>query len=325
MRGLVFRLCLAAVAAVGLGLNGSAVAQTHPTGPVRIIVGTGPGSSPDVIARVIADHLSKSWKQQVIVENRPGGAGAVAIRAVGNSAPDGLTLYMALASNFISPAETRAKFAFDLSREFVPIGYVGEHPMVIGVSPELGVNTLSEFVALAKSRKGGVNFSAGNNGSMWHLASEWFRSATGAEMTLVHYAGAAQALPDVLGGRVQGIGDAISGLRPAIANGSLKALAVAAEKPLYNFPDIPPVADMIPGFQAMGWFALLAPPGTPDSIASQYSDDLRAVLTDAALKKRYEDLGTYLRPMTGNELAAFIAAQQKLWEPVLAKIGPIRK
>ena len=315
------RLCLAALAAVFVSSAGPAVAQTHPSGPVRIVVGTGPGSSPDVIARVVAEHLARTWKQPVTVENRPGGAGAVAIRAVGNSAPDGLTLYMALASNFIGPAEARAKFAFDIGRQFVPIGYIGEHPGVIGVSPKLGVKTLPEFLELARTQKGGINLAAANNGSIWHLAAEWLRSTSGADMTLVHYPGTPQSLADVLGGRLHGMVDAMSGLRPAIANGSIKALAVAADKPLYNFPDIPIVADTIPGFQALGWFALMAPPGTPVQIADQYSNNLRAVLSEPALKSRYEDLGTYLRPMTGAELQAFIAAQQQLWEPVLNQIA----
>ncbi len=306
----------AALAAMGGGAN----AQSFPTGPVRIIVGTGPGSSPDVICRVIADHLSRIWGQQAVVLNQPGGAGAVAIRAAGNSPPDGHTLYLALASNFIALQDLQTAMPFDVAKDFVPIGYVGEHPMVIAASPSLGVNTLPELIAMLKQRPGEFNAAAGNRGSILHLAAEWLRHATGTQMTLVHYPGAPQALTDILGGRVQLMVDAISGLAGTIRSGSIKALAVASQQRLYNFPDLPTVAETIPGYLAMGWFALLAPPRTPEPIARKISDDLRAVLVQPELKKRFEDLGTYLRPMTPAELAAFIKEQQEMFKPVIAAV-----
>ena len=151
--------------------GGRARAQSFPSGPVKITVAVGPGSSPDVILRVIADHLARLWGQQVVVINQPGGAGAVAIRAVAATPPDGHSLYMALASNFIALPELQTNFPVDVVRDFVPIGYVGEHPMVIAVSAELGVNTLPELIALAKKRKGELNVAAGNRGSILHLTA----------------------------------------------------------------------------------------------------------------------------------------------------------
>ena len=183
----------AALAATG------ARAQGFPNGPVKIVTSVGPGSSPDVCARVLADYLTRLWGQQVIVLNQPGGAGAVAIKAVAPAAPDGHTLYMSLATNFIALPELQKNFPLDVLRDFVPIGYVGDHPMVIAAGKELGVNTLPEFIALAKKRKGELNIAAGNRGSILHLTGEWLRSATGIDVTLVHYPSATQAITDILG------------------------------------------------------------------------------------------------------------------------------
>ena len=304
---------------------GGANAQSFPSGPVKIVVAVGPGSSPDVILRVLAEHLTRLWGQQTIVFNQPGGAGAVAIRSVVSTVPDGHTLYMALASNFIALAELQTNFPVDVVRDFVPIGYVGEHPMVVAASTELGVNTLPELIALAKRRKGELNVAAGNRGSILHLTGEWLRKAAGIDVTLLHYPAASQAIADVLGGRVQVMIDAISSMRGAIDGGKIKPLAVAATKRLYNFPDLPAVAETIPGFEAMGWFALMAPPGTPAPIAQKISDDLRTVLARPELQQRFKDLGTYIRPTTPAELTAFIRDQQRIWRPVIAETAKTMK
>lgn len=312
------RSLLAGAAALTLAA-GAANGQSFPSGPVKIAVAVGPGSSPDVILRVVAEHLSRLWGQQAVVINQPGGAGAVAIRAVAAMPPDGLSLYMALASNFIALPELQANFPVDVVRDYVPIGYVGEHPMVIAASTDLGVNTLPELLALAKKRKGELNIAAGNRGSILHLTAEWLRIAGGIDATLLHYPAASQAIADVLGGRVHIMIDAITSMRGAIDSGKIKPLAVATKKRLYNFPDLPIVADTLPGFEAMGWFALMAPPGTPAPLAAKISADLRTVLARAELQKRFEDLGTYIRPTTPEELTAFIVEQQQIWRPVIAE------
>ena len=298
---------------------GVAQAQGFPSAPVKITVAVGPGSSPDVILRVVGEHLSRLWGEQVVVINQPGGAGSVAIRAVAAQPPNGLSLYMALASNFIALPELQANFPVDVVRDFVPIGFVGGHPMVIAASADLGVGTLPELMALAKKRKGELNVAAGNRGSILHLTSEWLRIAGGIDVTLLHYPAASQAITDVLGGRVHIMVDAITSMKGAIDAGRIKPLAVAAKKRLYNFPDLPVVADTFPGFEAMGWFALMAPPGTPAPLARKIGDDLRKVLAGPELQKRFEDLGTYIRPTTPEELTSFIVEQQQIWRPVIAE------
>ena len=312
------RSFLAVGAALALAATG-ARAQSFPSGPVKIVTSVGPGAAPDVITRLVADHLTRLWGQQVIVLNQPGGAGAVAIKAVAAMPPDGLSLYMALASNFVALPELQANFPVDVVRDFVPIGFVGEHPLVIAAAPSLGVGTLSELIALLKSRPGELNVAAGNRGSIIHLTGEWLRTATATRFTLLHYAGGAQALPDVMGGRVPVTIDAIPSMRGPIDSGHVKPLAVTSKKRLDNFPQIPTVAETIPGFEALGWMALMAPPGTPLAIAKKISDDLRAAQANPELKKRCEELGNYTRPTTPDELTAFIREQQQTWRPVIAE------
>ena len=301
------------------GIAGAARAQSFPSGPVQIVTSVGPGAAPDVITRLLAEHLTRLWGQQVIVLNRPGGAGAVAIKAVAPAAPDGTTLYMSLASNFIALPELQSNFPVDVLRDFVPIGFVGEHPLVIAAAPSLGVNTLPELIAMLKSKPGELNIAAGNRGSIIHLAAEWLRTATGTKFTIVHYQGGAQALPDILGGRVQAAFDAIPSMRGPIDSGQVKPLAVTSKKRLVNFPQIPAVAETIPNYEAMGWMALMAPPGTPQAIAQKISDDVRMVQAQPELKNRLGDLGNYTRPTSPAELTAFIREQIQIWRPVIAE------
>ena len=310
-----------ATAGAFVAAAGKAIAQSYPKGPVKIIVGVGPGSSPDVVCRIIADHLSRLWGQQVIVFNQPGGGGAISIRAAGNSVPDGHTLFMSLASNYVALPELQASFPFDVAHDFVPIGFVGEQPMLIGAIPALGVNTLAEAIALAKRRPGELNIAAGNRGSILHLTAEWLRSRTGIEVTIVNYPALSQALADLLGGRVHFTVDAISGLAGSIRGGTVKALAVAARQRLPNFPEIATASETLPGFVASGWLALVAPPKTPDTIAQKVSDDLRAVLARPEVTQRLHELGSYPRPMSPTELADFIRDQQRIWKPIIATVG----
>jgi tripartite-type tricarboxylate transporter receptor subunit TctC len=296
-------------------------AQSYPNGLVKIIIGVGPGSSADVICRLIADHLSRIWDQQVLVINQPGAGGAIGIRAAGNSAPDGGTLYMSLASNYILLPETQDKLPFNVARDFVPIGFVGDQPLVITAAPLLGVNTLPELIALAKKRPGELTAAAGLAGSALHLTAEWLRIAAKIDFTIVHYPAVPQALADLMGGRIQLTIDSIAGVAGAISGGKLKALAVASAKRLPNFPNLPTAAETLPGFVASGWLALMAPPKMPGAMAEKVSADLRTVLARPDVQIRMQELGTYPAPMSPDELAGFIASQQKTWQPVIAAVG----
>jgi len=319
-RALTRRSLLAAGGAgLALALTSRAGAQSFPSGPVKIINSVGAGGGPDVLTRIVADHLTRLWGQQVIVLNQPGGAGAVAIRATASSPPDGHTLYMSLATNYIALPELQSSVQHDVANDFVPIGFVGAHPMVIAARGDLGVKTLPELIALAKQRKNELNFAAGNRGSILHLTGEWLRSEAGIDVVLLHYASASQAITDVMGGRMHVMIDSMTAMRSAVDSGALRPLAIATRQRQLNYPDLPTVAETIPGFEAMGWLALVAPPGTPAPVAEKISADLRTVLAREDLVKRFGDLGTSIMPTTPGELKVFIDEQIRIWRPVIAK------
>ena len=308
-------------ASILLAMGRHGLAGSYPEARVKFVVGLGPGSGPDVVCRIIAERLSRLWGQPATVLNQPGATGGIAMRTVGTSAPDGYTLLFALSSSFVALPEIQSSFPYNLARDFTPIGFVGQVPMVIAVPPSLGVNTLAEFIAYAKQRPGEVNIAVTNRGGTPHLTAEWLRLATGTEMTAAHYRGAPQALPDIVSGRVQATVDSVPGLKAAVGAGSLKLLAVCSPQRLPNFPDTPTAAETLPGFTAVGWYALMAPPGTPEPVARKASGDLRAVLDQSELRDRLQEIGFYARPMSPTELRDFIGREQELWKPIIAQIG----
>src|SRR6186713_3130197 len=282
------RLLWALVLLASAIVTSAAVAQSYPTAPVKLIVTTGAGGAPDVIARIVAEGLSHRWGQQVFVANHPGAAGSIGMKVAGSSPPDGYTLLFALSSSFVALPEIAKDYPYDLVRDFVSIGFVCEQPMAIAVPPSLGVNTLGELIDHVKKRPGEINVAVLSRGGIPHLTSEWIKLAAGLEWTSINYPGTPAGLSDVMGGRVQVIMDGLPSLAGAVNGGQLKLLAVGAEKRLPNRPETPTIAETLPGIiRALGWFALMGPPGTPEPIARKVSDDLRTVLKDPATIKRF--------------------------------------
>ena len=295
--------------------------QAYPSRYVSVIIQTAPGSAPDVIARIVADRLTHGWGQQVAIINRNGAAGLVAAQAAAAAQPDGYTLYMPTSTALVILPETQAKLPVNFERDFVPIGLISQSPMIIAVSPTLGVNSLEQFIALAKKRPGEMLYAANNRGSFPHLAGEFFRSQSRIDLTFVPYPGAAAGLRDVMGGRVAMIIEGPAALSGAIQAGSIKALAVTSMTRLPNFPDLPTVAETIPGFSVAGWLALMARAGTPDAIVRKVSQDLQTVLKQPAIKEKFETLGVYPRPTSPAEVAEFIRSERQLWKPVIKDVG----
>ena len=313
----------AAVLALGtmVAIAGSpAKADVYPTRPVMLLSPTGAGSGPDVIARIVADRLTKTWGQQVLVVNRPGGGGVIAAQAAAVAPSDGHTLYMPIASTFVVLPETQAKMPLDLARDLVPMGMVGEQPMVITVNPALGINTLAELIARAKGRPGEILFGAAR-GTLPHLMVEMLRGRIGLDLTYIPTS--ARAMQDAIGGTTYVFIESMAALSGPIQGGSLKALAVASSSRLPDFPDLPTVEEAAPGigvFEARGWFALMAPARTPDAIVQKVNRDLRAVLGEPEVKRKLAVLGTYPRPMSPEETAAFIRSEQDLWRPIVKQL-----
>jgi tripartite-type tricarboxylate transporter receptor subunit TctC len=320
------RLAAGAVALPALSrLAGSqawAQAQDYPNKPVRIITHSAPGGSPDALLRLVADRLSQMWGRQVISLNHPGAGGSIAARTAAAAAPDGYTLYMPASSAFVTLPGLQANLPLDVPRDFLPIGFVGEQPFFFCVASSLGVTTLAEFIALAKKRPKDIHYVATGRGTLSHLAGEALQERAGIELLMVPYLGGpAQALSDVIAGRVPLVIDGLPPLAGSLQSGAIKALAVGSAKRLADFPDLPTVAETFPGFSARGWLALVAPVGTPDTIVRKLSDDLRAAVTDPATKTKLETTGNYPNPMTPAELSAFIHAEQQAWKPVLERIA----
>ena len=316
---LLSRRALLATSLALVAVGPAANADDYPTRPVRIIVSTPAGNGPDVIGRIVADNLTRLWGQQVVILNQPGANGAIAMRAAATSAPDGYTLFLSLFSNYITLPEW--KLPFDVARDFAPIGLVSEQPMLVGVTPTLGVNSLQELIAVAKRRPGEINVGIGTpRGFLPHLTAEWLRKATETHMTIVHYPGAAQAITDLIARRVHVVIENLSVFEGPMAGGTLKPLAVASDRRWPTLPELPTAAETIPSFVANGWFALAAPPATPPAMARKINDDLRMVLSRPELKQRFLELGSNTRPMTPDELTSFIRSEQELWRPIVSEI-----
>ena len=312
------------LAAAATFLSFSAEAQTWPSRPVKVIMATAAGSAPDVIARIVTDRLSQMWGQQVLIINRPGAGGLIALQALASSERDGHTLYLPSSSSLVVLPETNAgKMPLNLQRDLVPVGLVGEQPFMIVAGNSLGLSTLPELIARAKSKPGELTYAANFRGSLPNMTGEWFRSRAGIDMTFVSYAGAPQGLQDVIGGRISAMVEGLAVFVGAMESKSIKPLAITSSKRLPNYPELPTVAETLPGFDSRGWFAILALAGTSDDVVRKINGDLRTVLDLPEVKQRFETLATYARPLTPEETGKFILDEQAAWRPVVKQVGVI--
>jgi len=229
-------------------------------------------------------------------------------------------LFFGISSTFVALPVLQPNLPFDVG-QFVPIGFVGEQPMVIAADPALGVSSLKELIALANGRPGGLNCAVTQHGGLAHLTGLLLRQRAKIELTFVHYPGTAQSVNDVVAGRVPMVVDGLPGFLGAIAGGRLKPLAVASVQRLPNFPDLASAAEALGEFAASGWFALMGPPGTPGAIVDKVGKDLNEILASPELKQKLEELGTYPRPMSPHGLEDFIAREQALWKPLVQESG----
>jgi tripartite-type tricarboxylate transporter receptor subunit TctC len=253
-----------------------AQALRYPERPVTIISDAAPGATPDVDTRFIAEGLGKIWGQQVVVLNRTGANGSIAARSASEAAPDGYTLFMPALSTFVALLTVAPNLPLKLPRDFLPIGFTAENPMFVAVNPSLGVNTLPQLIGLARKEPGKVSIAVTGIGRLTHLTGELLQQRADIKLLSVPYtAGPAPALGDVATGRVSMIIEGYSGIAGAVNAGTVKLIAVASPQRLPQFPDLPTVAETIPGFAATGWQVLVAPLGTPEPIIRKVADDLR--------------------------------------------------
>jgi tripartite-type tricarboxylate transporter receptor subunit TctC len=300
-------------------------AGDYPSRPVRLIVDSAPGSAVDTSARIIAEGLSRRWGQQVVTVNQPGGGGAIAVRAAAAAAPDGYTLAMPALSAFVARPGATANLPIHVPGEFVPVGYLTGAPMFITAAPSLGVASLAELIALAKKRPGELAYATNGGGRLTHLTGELLQQRAGIKLLMVPYSGGtARVLTDVMGGRIALLFESYSGVASAVAAGTVRPLAVASHERLALLPDLPTVAETLPGFEAVGWQVLVAPAGTSDAIVHKVNADLTEVLADAEVRTRLAQIGRYERPMSPSETLAFIHREQQRWAPIVEQTMEVR-
>ncbi len=309
------------IASAVLAAAAMASAQEYPAKPVRVISQGAVGGAVDVTARIVADQLARIWNQSVFVDNRPGGGGVVAAQAAAKSAADGYTLFAVAASAFVIAPVTHKNLPYDTEKDFAPIGFIAENPLVVGVAERIPVRTASELIALAAREPGKIEYGANAPGSFPNLTAELFASRANVVFTFVPYKGIAPALQDLMAGRIAMVVEGIGGIAGQLKSGALRPIAVTSAQRLPNYSEIPTLAETLPGFEAIGWFALVAPAGTPASIVSKVSDDLRRAIAQPEVNAKLIELGSNPRPMTPEQLATFIRQERERWAPVVRQMA----
>ena len=295
-------------------------AQTYPSKPVRLIIPFPPGGSNDLVARAVASQLSERLGQSVVVDNRGGGGGTIGMNAAAKSPADGYTLLLVSVG---WPVSIALKWMPEESLQwFVPAAPIGTGPSLLVVPTALPVNSVQELIALAKSKPGQLNASAAGPGSFQHLATELFRLQSGINIVIVQYKGGGPALTDTIAGQVQmNIGSAVQNI-PHVKTGKLRALGVGGRNRLAALPDVPTFAEAgLPGAEAMNWWGIVAPAGTPPAALERLQKDVAAVVDSPEMKKRFEVEGAEALHMSPREFGALIAAETNKWTQVVKQAG----
>jgi tripartite-type tricarboxylate transporter receptor subunit TctC len=313
------RILLGVVLATGMAAtDGHAQTATYPDRPVKILVGFAAGGGTDVAARILAQKLTESLGQTVVVENRPGASGMIAAEAVAKSVPDGYTLMMGSQTTLaVAPALYR-KFSIDAGKDFVGVAMAGVSPLVLVVHPSVPVQSVRDLIALAKAKPGTINFGSGGLGTTPHMAGELFSIQAGVKMVHVAYRGEAPAINDLLGGQLHLIFANLSAVIGNVKAGSLRALAVTSAQRAATAPEIPTIAEVaLPGFDAATWFALVAPAGTAREIVLRLNTEATRLVAQPETQKRFADLGMTFGSGSPDALDAYIKSEIGKWSQVI--------
>ena len=313
----LFALGMAGLTWAGIS---DAVALDYPTRPVRWIVGYPAGGSTDIVARLVGQHLSEKLGQQFSIENKPGAGNNIATEAVINAPPDGYTLLFVNPANGIN-ASLYKKLSFNFVRDIAPVAGITRVPNVMEVNPNVPVKTVAEFIAYAKANPNKVNMASSGNGTSVHLSGELFMAMTGVKLTHVPYRGSAPALTDMLAGQVQGLFDNLPSSIQHVTGGKLRALAVTTDKRSDVLPDVPTVAETVPGYEASAWFGMGAPKGTPPEVIAVLNKTINEALADPNIKARLAEMGGMHMGGTPAEFGKIIADETEKWRKVVEFAG----
>ena len=297
-----------------------AAAQVYPTRPVRIIVGFASGGTLDIIARLLGQWLSERLGQPFVVENRPGGGGNIGTDAVVRAPPDGYTLLLVGSPNMIN-ATLYEKLNFNFIRDIAPVASIDRTPLVMEVNQSFPARSVPEFIAYAKAKPGKINMASAGTGTGQHVAGELFKMMAGVDMTHVPYRSAGPALTDLIGGQVQVMFDGLPASIEHIRTGRLRALAVTTATRLDALPDIPTVADVVPGYEASAVHGIGAPKNTPTEIVDRLNKEINAALADPKMVARLADLGLTVLPGSPADFGKLIAEETEKWGKVVKFSG----
>jgi tripartite-type tricarboxylate transporter receptor subunit TctC len=305
-----------------LMLGGSAMAQTYPSRPVKIVVPFPAGGSNDIVARVLAQKLTERNGQSFFVENRGGAGGNIGAEAVASSEPDGYTLLLTAPPPLTINAALYKDMRYDPSGAFAPVALIASVPIVLVVHPSLGINSVQELIARAKAKPGTVFFGSSGNGSTNHLAGELLKSMTGIDIVHVPYKGAAPAMNDLVAGHIPMMFDNIPAVLPQVRAKTINAIAVAGSRRASALPDVPTVAESgVPGFEASAWFGLVAPAKTPAPILAKLESDVETILKMPDVQKRFDELGAEPGAVSGANFGKFLANETTKWTKIIRESG----
>ena len=319
------RKLIAVTALVAAG--GQAHAQTarpagadYPAKPIRIVVGYPAGGPTDVLARTVAQKLSDAWNQQVIVDNRAGASGMIGAELVVRAAPDGYTLLMVPVTYAVTPS-IFAKMPYDVEKDLAPVALVAAAPFILVVHPTLPVKSVRDLIALARSRPGQLNYASASAGGMPHLAGELFNSMTGVKMVHIPYKGAAPATTDLLAGQVSLMFNNMLSAMPHVKGGRLRAVAVTSAKRSHAVPELPTIAETVPGYEASGWYGALAPAATPREIVGRLNAEMNRVMRLPDVAQRLAGDGVEPVGATPEQFGAYLRQEIAKWGKVVKLSG----
>jgi tripartite-type tricarboxylate transporter receptor subunit TctC len=300
---------------------GPVFAQGYPSHPVKIIVPFPAGGSNDIIARIVAQKLTERLGRSFLVENRGGAGGNIGAEAVATSEPDGYTLLLTAPPPLTINKSLYKTLPFDPASSFAPVALIASVPIVLVVHPSLGVKNVAELVALAKAKPGKLNFGSSGIGSTNHLAGELLKTVAGIDIVHIPYKGAAPAMNDLLAGTIPMMFDNMPAVLPQVQGKTIDAIAVAGEKRADALPDVPTVAETLPGFEASAWFGLVAPAKTPAPVLEMMIKELDAILKLPDVRKRFSDLGAEPGRIAGDAFGSFLADETVKWAKIIQTSG----
>ena len=298
---------------LGAVLTKTVLAQSYPTKPIRLVVGYPPGGPTDFVARAYAGKMTELLGQQMVVDNRPGAGTVIANEMIARAMPDGYNLLFATGGGTYLAPLILPKVPYDPHKDYAPIAMLVISPQVLVVHPSVGANSVKELVAIAKARPGQLNFSSVGTGTSPHLGGELFKALAGVDIVHVPYKGTAPSMTDLIAGRVQMAWSSIPTVLTHVHAGRLKMLGTGATKRSPVLPDIPPIADTVPGFELVTWYAVVAPTGTSPAIIARLSAETTKVLRDTDIQKRFGEQGLEPTVMTPQELKRYTENDTARW------------